>query len=288
MNNNLINKKENIKKRWNEIIYGTKKMFKEFFNKETNKKQRANMWTFTRLVITIPILIFSIISFANFSTPLLIANSILVSFGALTDYFDGKSARKYNSSSEYGKKLDQLTDKIFSIVVGGTLSLINPLFLVSLLGEGIIAISALSFSIKHEKSKDTSTLIGRIKQWPLGASFILGYLAPLNNLINTTTIIFIMTTSVLQVATIKSYVKRNIEQTNELQKKENNLLLENIEEYEKNNNLNKNIESKNNTVTKNTLSKEELCTELRKLRDELTSNNNNSLEKNSKQKKNKK
>lgn len=269
MNKNLIKKEENIKKWWNEIISGTKKMFKEFFNKETNKKQRANMWTFTRLVITIPVLVFSILSFIGFSTPLLITNSILVAFGALTDYFDGKSARKYNSTSEYGKKLDQLTDKIFSIVVGGTLSYINPLFLISLLGEGVIALSALSFSIKHKTSKDTSTLIGRIKQWPLGASFILGYLAPLNSIINTTTIILILTTSLLQAATTVSYIKRNIEQTNELKNKENNLLLETIEDFEKNNSLGKNIEAKNSNITNDNITKEDIKIELKKLRDEL-------------------
>ena len=41
-----------------ELNDGIKVMFKEFFNKETNKKQRANMWTFSRLVLAffIPIM----------------------------------------------------------------------------------------------------------------------------------------------------------------------------------------------------------------------------------------
>ena len=41
--------KGKLKKHFKELESGTKIMFKEFFNKETNKKQRANMWTFSRL-----------------------------------------------------------------------------------------------------------------------------------------------------------------------------------------------------------------------------------------------
>jgi phosphatidylglycerophosphate synthase len=100
--------KDTIKAYYLELKNGIKTMFKEFFNKETNKKQRANMWTFSRLIISIPILILSIIYLINFSIPLLITNTILVGMGSITDYFDGKSARKYNSSSEFGKKLDQI------------------------------------------------------------------------------------------------------------------------------------------------------------------------------------
>ena len=90
--------KETIKKYLEELKIGTKTMFKEFFNKETNKKQRANMWTFSRLIISIPILILSIMAMINISVPLLVSNSVLVALGALTDYFDGKSARKHNST----------------------------------------------------------------------------------------------------------------------------------------------------------------------------------------------
>ena len=44
--------KETISEFLKNFKSGTKLMFKEFFNKETNKKQRANMWTFSRLIIS--------------------------------------------------------------------------------------------------------------------------------------------------------------------------------------------------------------------------------------------
>ena len=53
-----------------EFKNGTKTMFKEFFKKETNKKQRANMWTFARFVIPVITLITSIIAISTASIPL--------------------------------------------------------------------------------------------------------------------------------------------------------------------------------------------------------------------------
>ena len=129
----------NIKKYLKEFKNGTKTMFKEFFKKETNKKQRANMWTFTRLIIPFITTIICIISlFVTNTIPLLISAAALTGFGAITDYFDGRSARKYNSTSEYGKRLDQISDKVFSGMLGINLSILNPMFLITLLGEAII------------------------------------------------------------------------------------------------------------------------------------------------------
>ena len=51
MNKNLDYIKNTIKSAVKNFKLGTKTMFKEFFNKETNKKQRANMWSFTRIII---------------------------------------------------------------------------------------------------------------------------------------------------------------------------------------------------------------------------------------------
>lgn len=273
--------KETVKKYANELTNGIKTMFKEFFNKDTNKKQRANMWTFSRLIITLPILIFTILSTINFSTPLLISNSILVAFGALTDFFDGKSARKYNSSSEFGKLLDQVIDKIFSIVVGITLTIINPLYLLLLLGEGIIATINVPFSLKYKELKDTSNQIGRIKQWPLGLSFLLGYLSPLSAGLNIATTITVITTFLLQIVTALSYTKRNIDGVKEIKEREKKKLLNIEEDFDKNKELQKSIGEKTissnttNNVNDTKLSNKELYTKLKELKNELTNNENN-------------
>ena len=54
--------KDKIKNYYKELKDGTKNMFKEFFNKETNKKQRANMWTFLRLISPIFIILLTLVS----------------------------------------------------------------------------------------------------------------------------------------------------------------------------------------------------------------------------------
>lgn len=261
--------KEVIKKHLKELGIGTKTMFKEFFNKKTNKKQRANMWTFSRLIISIPILVLSILSIINFSPLLLITNSVLTGIGAITDYFDGKSARKHGSTSEFGKKLDQVVDKVFSIIIGATLAIINPIYILPLLGEGIIMMSTLPFSFKYKEAKDTSAYIGKIKQWPLGISFIFGYISMLNLPLSIISNILVSATVLLQLVTAATYTKRNIETVKEIKSKQTSKLLESEENYDKVNTLQKTIGEKDINTKNTNLSRKELCDELRKLRNEL-------------------
>ena len=142
--------KEEIKKYWEEFKSGTKTMFKEFFNKDTNKKQRANMWTFARFIIPIITLITSIIAISTASIPLFIATGIIAGMGAVTDYFDGKSARKHGSTSEYGKILDQASDKFFAGIIGINLLFLNPNYIYVLLGEALIAAINIGYKLKNK------------------------------------------------------------------------------------------------------------------------------------------
>lgn len=241
--------KEEIKKFWKEFSNGTKLMFKEFFNKDTNKKQRANMWTFSRLIISffIPICsIFSIIS----SLPLFLVLSLFItSFGALTDFFDGRSARKYNSISEYGALLDQIADKVFSIMIGINVAIFNPLFIITILGEGLIAGTNILYKLKNNKLKIKSAQIGRIKQWPLSASLVLGLLSLLLPGMNIYLNISVIITFILQLITTTSYIKCNNESINKLKIENKNIKGTSIEEIETINN--KNIDVKSNEKYKN-------------------------------------
>ena len=256
-----------IKKYWKQLENGTKLMFKEFFNKDTNKKQRANMWTFSRLVISFLIPIFSIISIITGTPALFLFSIFITGFGAITDFFDGRSARKYNSYSEYGQFLDQLADKVFSIMIGINLSLFNPLYILELLGEGIISITNILYKIKYKDISIKSTQIGRIKQWPLFTSLILGFISTLTPSLTIVTNITIILTILLQITTALSYVKNNEKLVENIQKIKFNEFVKFDNELE---NKNKNekikvIENKNN---KN-LSKAKLYEELKNLRSEL-------------------
>lgn len=264
--------KEMLKKYWSEFKEGTKTMFAEFSNKETNKKQRANMWTFARFIIPIITLITSIIAISTASIPLFIATGIIAGMGAVTDFFDGKSARKHGSTSEYGKILDQASDKFFAGIIGINLLFLNPTYIYVLLGEALIAAINIGYKLKHKDLSITSTMIGRIKEWPLFLTLALGFLSPINPTLLTISNISIILTTAFQLTTAISYVKSNDKALKEMERNEKIRLAEELQES-------KEIEEKINEneivpiqlTESKTISRIEQCENLRKLRDELTS-----------------
>lgn len=192
----------------NTLFDGLKTMFKEFFKKETNKKQRANMWTFGRIIAPFIALIPSIIAaLTGLISPLIISVGIS-GFGALTDFFDGRSARKHNSSSEFGKKLDQVADKVFSLVVGINVAIINPLYIIPIILEAGIGIVNLKYNFKYPTISNNSTRLGKIKEWPLMITLAFGFISKINLVTFLTSIGLISLTTILQYKTIKDYKKR--------------------------------------------------------------------------------
>lgn len=198
-----------IKKYFNEFKLGTKKMFKEFFKKDTNKKQRANMWSFTRLIIPIITLISSTIAIIVSSPILFGITGAIAGFGAITDYFDGKSSRKHESSSEYGKILDQVTDKFFAGIIGFNLLFLNFNYIYILIGELVIAAINIRYKLKDTDLNIPSSRIGKIKEWPLFATLALGFLSPINSILLTISNLSIILTAIFQILTAKSYVVNN-------------------------------------------------------------------------------
>ena len=194
---------------------GTKELFEEFFTKEGNKKQQANMWTFTRLVLPFLIVITSSKSFTSKDErkkKIYIAYSaILASFAAVTDYMDGKSARKYNATSEYGKLLDQVADKVFAFVLGLNLTNLDHRYLRIVIGEILIAAVNLYYKRKDESINMQSTTIGKIKEWPLFMTLASGYISSIDNRFDKVKDALINTTSIMQALTLHSYIKQNKE-----------------------------------------------------------------------------
>lgn len=202
----------------NDFKKGTITMFKEFFKKETNKKQRANMWTFLRLITPIISVTLSILGIIYNNKLFLIIAGIITALGALTDYLDGKSSRKHNSASEYGKVLDQVSDKIFSGVISINLIFFNSTYFITLLGELLISIVNMYYKVKHKTISGKSSLIGRIKEWPLFVTLSVGYLSSINSTYLLISNIFIIVTFTIQIATIISYIY-----VNEKEFKQNNI-----------------------------------------------------------------
>ena len=252
--------KKEIKKNISELKKGIKQMFKEFFSKKTNKQQRANMWTFSRLIIALIIPILTIISIITSSTSLLITTFLATDIGASTDYFDGKSARKHNSSSTFGKQLDAITDKLFAISLSLSLSLLNPIFLISLFGELAIAGTNLYYQANYPKLNITSSKIGKIKQWPLSIAFILGIISLLIKGLSPVTSLLVKGTFLLQLITLASYIKNN------------NELIKNINKEEIENELNNQPSKSQNKVNSLSLEQTNSPKQIKELKTAIQSN----------------
>lgn len=181
-----------------------KKMIKDFFGdfklqvrdiKNGNiKRQIPNMLTFSRALspfIIIPAMLLGEIK---------IAIGALIFF-AITDFLDGKIARKYNYVSDFGVKLDAVCDKIFAM------SLVIPsifecyILLFNLILE--IAISYTNLLSEAKGNHPRSTIIGKIKTTLLSITLILIYI-PKTDI----KIIFVasIVTIICQVITLIKYI----------------------------------------------------------------------------------
>lgn len=187
---------------------GTKNMFREFIDKNTFKNQLANMLTFIRLIIPTFAVGLSIKGIKDDNKKHFYSSGILTLVGALTDLCDGMIARKYNSTSEYGKLLDQITDKIFSFTLTTNLSFINPKYLSLLIEE--LSTSILNLYYKTQYDIDIpSTTIGKIKQWPLFITIATGYISYNNDKLNDLSNRLLLISNSLEIAAMGSYINQN-------------------------------------------------------------------------------
>lgn len=128
---------------------------------------------------------------------------IIAIFTAITDCFDGYIARKFHVQSEFGAKLDAVSDKFFAIGLLITLSIRFRILLISLILEIIISMINLYLHFRYKKVK--SLLIGKIKTWFLFLDVILGLISCFNdNFILVMNIILIITI-ILQIISIICY-----------------------------------------------------------------------------------
>ena len=233
-----MNFKLTLKKYTKLFINGTYNMFKELFNKDLRKNQIANIISFQRLILPLIIMPITIIGTNILSIPLLVSSMILTTLGALTDMIDGKVARFYNLKSEYGKFLDQITDKFFSGTIAITLSLINPMFLIPVIFEVLIASINTFYKSKYKNMNIKSSMLGKIKQWPLSITMILGILSPINNITFNISKIAITITSLFQSATAIDYLIREYKESKKIDNQKDKKI--NLTKYKNTNENNNN------------------------------------------------
>lgn len=170
-------------------------------------KKIPNILTSIR-IISIP---FIIIFFALNKIEIAIILSI---FTAITDCFDGFIARKFNATSEFGAKLDAVSDKFFAGGLLITLSIKFPFLLISVLFELLISITNLYYYFKKEKPK--TIIIGKIKTIFLFISVILGFISCFKVQFIKSMYILLAITIILQVITLVTYIKKGIKKSSNI------------------------------------------------------------------------
>ena len=173
------------------------------------KKHIPNILTISRIILVI---ISSFVLLNNNYT----VGIILLLVAALTDFFDGYFARRFNASSMLGAKLDQLSDKLFSFVIGFVLIILGNKYLI--LTFIIEFIFSLIVSIQSYKLKEwqESTKHGKIKITFLFITIILGTIILKTEAFN---ILFIVIWAITIIIQLYANGKINIDLYKEIKKK---------------------------------------------------------------------
>lgn len=183
------------------IVNFFKDFRKEFrsIKKKEIKRQIPNLLTLSRglaPIVIIPAILFNKLYFVI----------ILLIIFALTDFLDGKIARKYNLVSEFGVKLDAVCDKIFAISLIIPAIINHGIFIFNFVME--IAISYTNLLSYTKGNNPRSTIIGKIKTALLSLTLILAYIPNMNNLV---IFIFSLITIICQVITLIKYINTDME-----------------------------------------------------------------------------
>lgn len=190
-----------MKKGMKEVFDNYKTLIKdavmELKTKGKRHRQIPNLLTATRLIAApcfiIPAAIVG-------SVPLIITFTAIFS---LTDLLDGYIARKYHLTSELGKDLDAICDKIFAASLLLAASIANPILLFNLGLEGVIA--AVNTHQKITGKKPSSLYVGKIKTWALFGLIGAGIVSPYLEIPGLFTALLAASTS-MQMLTIASYI----------------------------------------------------------------------------------
>ena len=187
-------------KKENEVLKHYKKLFDEALNdlKTPGKRHKQIPNILTTLRLFAPAIILPLAISGNIPLTLITAGAF-----AFTDDVDGFIARHWNLQSELGKDLDAVTDKVFSTTLLGAASVSNPLLLLNIGLEGVIAL--INTNKKLKGYEPSSTMTGKLKTWALFGLTVLGIAAPGLNELGVINLLSVITAS-LQALTATSYL----------------------------------------------------------------------------------
>ncbi|MCI8467412.1 MAG: HDIG domain-containing protein [Bacilli bacterium] len=166
------------------------------------RKYIPNLLTVSRIILT-PLIVY--LGLTN-HIKILIVVAMLV---ALTDYFDGLFARKWQITSELGAKLDAISDKVLAIGLLIILIYKNHAFFYVLILECLIAFLNLYFYFR--RGVVNSLLIGKIKTWIIFSTIVIGLFDLIFTHWNIPINYFVYFTVFMQICSLLSYISSYID-----------------------------------------------------------------------------
>ena len=128
----------------------------------------------------------------------------------MTDFVDGKLARKYNVQTLYGSYMDTLADKTLNIMLIISLTHKSKVpWLMLVLEITILVVNSIGWILGK---KTRVSIIGKIKMWVIGLTIVLGYMNYFNILNDTLFNVFMVITCILQILTIINYATELIKE----------------------------------------------------------------------------
>ena len=158
---------------------------------------------------------------------------------SMTDLFDGYAARHITKNPNSGGAiLDACVDKVYSLALIIPAIFSNPLLLTNGFLETIIGL--VNRDALKQGLEPKSTMLGKIKMWPLSATIGLSYvnMAANSEVINTLIALGVVTTGILEVINIIQYKRQRDEGLKKKKSEEYKKLIDqvdkmNLEDLEK-------------------------------------------------------
>lgn len=187
-----------MKKQLNKYKKLFKEMIKDLKIKGNRYKQIPNFLTILRLLA--PLIIIPAFAISNF--PLAFSSIVIFS---LTDAADGFIARKFKLTSELGRDLDAIADKVFSGTLLISLCTLNPVYIINLIFELAIG-STCAYKKTHNVDMRTC-IIGKIKTIILDILVILGIGSVFIDIPEIILSVIVSLSATLQAITLKEYIE---------------------------------------------------------------------------------
>ena len=147
-------------------------------------------------------------------------------YGAVSDAFDGFLARKLNATTELGKKLDPVSDKIYALsLIMPSIILGNYFMILTLFLEAII--SGINIYSNHKHNKVYTEKIGKIKTIMLFPTMITGLFSTIYPKLLLLFLPSFFISTKLQIESVKTYCKQLSNYNNT-----NNNLIEKDDKFE--------------------------------------------------------